>query len=106
MFKTLPPKKQQPQVWVELNGEPAQLPEGMPLAAALLQHGLKSLRQSRLSDTKRAPYCMMGVCYECLIEINGIPNQQACMREVSEGMQIRTAHSHKATTAGEHTHAG
>jgi NADH dehydrogenase/NADH:ubiquinone oxidoreductase subunit G len=32
---------------------------------------------------------MMGVCFECLVEIDGIPNQQACMTPVKEGMQVR-----------------
>ncbi|RZV48935.1 MAG: (2Fe-2S)-binding protein, partial [Pseudomonadales bacterium] len=36
----------------------------------------------------RAPYCMMGVCFECLVEIDGVPNCQSCRVSVKEGMQI------------------
>lgn len=32
---------------------------------------------------------MMGVCFECLVEIDGIPNRQACMIPVREGMVVR-----------------
>jgi NADH dehydrogenase/NADH:ubiquinone oxidoreductase subunit G len=32
---------------------------------------------------------MMGACYDCLVEIDGEPNRQACMTEVAEGMQVR-----------------
>ena len=32
---------------------------------------------------------MMGVCFDCLMEIDGVPNQQACMVPVAEGMAIR-----------------
>jgi len=31
---------------------------------------------------------MMGVCFECLMEINGRANTQACMTPVEEGMQV------------------
>jgi NADH dehydrogenase/NADH:ubiquinone oxidoreductase subunit G len=32
---------------------------------------------------------MMGVCFDCLVEIDGVPNQQACLTAVREGMVIR-----------------
>jgi hypothetical protein len=31
----------------------------------------------------------MGVCFDCLAEIDGIPNRQSCMVEVRPGMRIR-----------------
>jgi len=31
----------------------------------------------------------MGTCYECLVEINHIPNRQACVELVSADMEIR-----------------
>lgn len=33
---------------------------------------------------------MMGACFECLVEIDGVPNQQACMTQVQQGMTIRS----------------
>jgi predicted molibdopterin-dependent oxidoreductase YjgC len=41
-----------------------------------------------VSGTHRAPYCMMGACFDCLVEIDGIPNQQACQTLVREGMRV------------------
>ena len=41
-----------------------------------------------MSGQGRAPYCMMGVCFECLMEIDGEPNQQGCLVIVREGMRI------------------
>jgi predicted molibdopterin-dependent oxidoreductase YjgC len=32
---------------------------------------------------------MMGVCFECLLEIDGIDNRRACQVEVKAGMQVR-----------------
>ena len=36
----------------------------------------------------RAPYCMIGVCFDCLMKIDGEPNRQACLVTVKEGMKI------------------
>lgn len=46
-------------------------------------------RQSAVSGRPRAPLCMMGVCFECLVEIDGQTNQQACLVQVRDGMRIR-----------------
>jgi predicted molibdopterin-dependent oxidoreductase YjgC len=36
----------------------------------------------------RGPYCMIGNCYDCLVEIDGLPYRQACLTTVAEGMRI------------------
>lgn len=61
----------------------------MTVAAAVLGHGAKHLRTTAKSGEERAPYCHMGVCFDCLMEIDGVPNQQACLRHVEEGMRVR-----------------
>ena len=77
-------------VTIEFEGNVLQVPETITVAAAVLSHaGKKYTRLSPVSGQARAPYCFMGVCHECLVEIDGIPNQQACLIEVKEGMQIR-----------------
>lgn len=63
--------------------------EGDSLAAALLAAGVMRFRDTPVSASPRAPYCMMGVCFECLVEIDGIPNRQACMIPVRDGMQVK-----------------
>ncbi|MGO3455584.1 MAG: (2Fe-2S)-binding protein [Marinomonadaceae bacterium] len=91
MFNALYQTPDRKLVPVKLNDIDIFLPEGMTIAAALLQVGIRSTRNSKISGDSRAPYCMMGICYECLIEINGIPNQQSCMKEVVKGMTILTS---------------
>ena len=77
-------------VTVEFEGSSVTIPSEMTVAAVVLSHGKKDhTRLSPESGEKRAPYCFMGVCHECLVEIDGIPNQQACIIEVKEGMKIR-----------------
>ena len=34
------------------------------------------------------PFCMMGVCYECLMTIDGVGNQRGCQTLVSQGMRV------------------
>ncbi len=62
---------------------------GDSVAAALLAAGETSLRTTPVSGALRAPYCMMGVCFDCLMEIDGVGNRQACLTPVVAGMQVR-----------------
>jgi predicted molibdopterin-dependent oxidoreductase YjgC len=62
---------------------------GDTVAAALMAAGETTLRMTAVTGSPRAPYCMMGVCFECLMEIDGVGNRQACLTPVSEGMRVR-----------------
>lgn len=61
---------------------------GESIAAALLADGVLALRTTPVSGAPRAPFCMMGSCFECLVLVNDA-EVQACMTEVAEGMDIR-----------------
>jgi hypothetical protein len=63
---------------------------GDTVAAALLAAGLTATRTTPVSGAPRAPYCMMGVCFECLVTIDDVGNRQACLIPVSEGMRVDT----------------
>lgn len=69
---------------------------GDSVAAALLAAGEASLRATPVSGALRAPYCMVGVCFDCLVEIDGIGNRQACLTTVTEGMQVRRQHGSRS----------
>ena len=86
MFKyDTPPGKM---VQVSLDNRSIMLPCGMNLAAALLGAGEIISKVSPTSKKPCSPHCLMGVCYECLMEIDGI-NRQACMTTVVPGMVIK-----------------
>lgn len=72
-----------------LEDEKLSVREGESVAAALLAHGCGDFRSSVVSGEPRAPYCIIGVCFECLVEIDGVANCQACLAPVREGMRIR-----------------
>lgn len=84
----LPPDTPEARLTVYVNGKPAAVPVGFTAAATLLMHTEGGTRTTPVSGDGRAPYCMMGICFECLMEINGEANQQGCLVTVSEGMSI------------------
>ena len=51
--------------------------------------GFAASARPRSRAASAAPYCMMGVCFDCLAEIDGVPNRQSCMVEARPGMRIR-----------------
>ena len=62
--------------------------EGDTVAAALLAAGIGEFRTTPVIGSSRGPWCMMGVCFDCLVTIDGAPNQQGCMLPLRDGMQI------------------
>ena len=96
---TLLPHNTDTTLTVTVNGVTATVPRGCTAAAAMLMHESGATRTTPLSGEGRAPYCMMGVCFECLMEIDGEPNQQGCLIAVTEGMRIKRQQGKRA--AGE-----
>lgn len=62
--------------------------EGDSVSAALLASGLDVRRKTAVSGAPRLPYCMMGVCFDCLVTVDGVGNRQGCLVAVSPGMQV------------------
>lgn len=61
---------------------------GVNLGSALAAAGEHALRETRLGET-RGMYCGMGVCQDCLVEVDGVPNRRACMTKAASGMVVR-----------------
>ncbi|WP_454683314.1 (2Fe-2S)-binding protein [Ancylobacter moscoviensis] len=61
---------------------------GDSVATALIAAGVGRFRDHPRDAAPRAPYCMMGVCFECLVEIDGRQNQQACLIPARDGMVV------------------
>ena len=77
-----------PIVKLYFDGQLIEAHEGDSVAAALLSSGVKSIRDTAVTGSSRGPFCMMGVCFDCLVEIDGTPNRQACMILVRDGMVV------------------
>ena len=92
-------------VSVELDGQQLTVPEGITVAAAIALSGASHIRTTPLSGEERSPFCHMGVCFECLVEIDGVPNQQGCCIIVAEGMRINRQQGSPVVSKEEARHA-
>ena len=75
----------------EFDGQRIRAPQGISVAAALLRNGHVACRTTPAGGAPRGPHCMMGVCFECIVEVEGHGARQACMLEVAPGLRLRPA---------------
>ncbi len=76
-------------VTVHIDGQEVVVPEKISIAAALLLQDDSTFRLSPVSGEPRAPFCMIGNCFECLVTVDEKRNQQSCLVEVEDQMRIR-----------------
>ncbi len=79
-----------PKITLQVDGVPCVAYEGETVHAALLAAGIRALRIAGKTGESRGIFCGMGICYECRVTINGVPDKQACMTIATDGMQIET----------------
>ncbi|MGC7404096.1 (2Fe-2S)-binding protein [Pandoraea pneumonica] len=91
LFKSLA-RRDGATVRIVIDGTPFDVPAGVNVAAAMLAAGVTVCRETPVSHAPRAPYCLMGVCFDCLVDIDGVPNRQGCMTLVQDGMQVQRMH--------------
>jgi D-hydroxyproline dehydrogenase subunit gamma len=89
MFRRLP-DVDDATIEVTIDGQAERVRAGDTVTAALFSVGIESRRTADMSGTPRTPYCMMGVCFECLVVIDGVGNRQGCLVPISPGMRIET----------------
>ncbi|WP_421871786.1 (2Fe-2S)-binding protein [Nitratireductor rhodophyticola] len=90
MFRTLHPAKER--ITVYIDGVPAAAEVDESVAAVLLRQSPVFSRTTPISGARRAPYCMMGACFECLAIVDGVASTQTCLTPVRDGMQIERQH--------------
>lgn len=75
---------------VTVDGEKMELEEGMMIAAALLEKGIRINRYTRKNHKPRGIFCGIGQCTDCVMIVNGVPNVRTCITPVEAGMIIET----------------
>lgn len=75
-------------VTFDFDGQRIDARPGDSVATALLLAGVTVTRTTHVSGASRAPYCMMGACFECLMTIDGQPDRQACLVMTRNGMKV------------------
>lgn len=77
-------------VTVTIDGKSVVANASDSVAAAMLAAGIGTCRATPVTGAPRGPFCMMGVCFDCLVTIDGVGSRQACLVPVREGMSVET----------------
>jgi predicted molibdopterin-dependent oxidoreductase YjgC len=96
LFRRLPDDPR-PSVRLFVDGAEIEAREGDSVAAALLASGLDARRVSVVGGEPRLPYCMMGVCFDCLVTVDGVGNRQGCLVPVRAGMRVEIQKGRRET---------
>jgi predicted molibdopterin-dependent oxidoreductase YjgC len=83
------------------DGRPIQTVPGESVAAALLQAGVRVFRTSVPGGEPRGPHCLMGICFDCLVTIDGVANRQSCLVDAAEGMVVESQHGARIVEWGD-----
>ena len=70
------------------NGDTYEGRQGQSIAAALMASGVRELRATRFQKVPRLIFCGIGICFDCVVIVNGVANQRACLVEIAQGDQI------------------
>jgi predicted molibdopterin-dependent oxidoreductase YjgC len=75
-------------ITIYVDGVAASAEPGETVAAVLLRQALYWSRTTPVTQSKRAPFCMMGVCFDCLAVVDGVASVQTCLTPVRDGMKV------------------
>ena len=76
---------------IHVDGRPVQAYAGETVATVLVAMGYRRFRLTEKDGRPRGIFCGMGICFDCLVTIDGVPNARACMTPVEAGMRVTTA---------------
>jgi aerobic-type carbon monoxide dehydrogenase small subunit (CoxS/CutS family) len=77
-------------ITITVDGVPLQAYLGETIAAALLASGRRAWRKTRQGE-RRGLFCGMGICFDCTVTVDGVPDVRACLTPVADGMAVETA---------------
>lgn len=75
---------------IEVDGEPVMAYEGETIATALLAAGKQILRWTHKREEPRGIFCGMGICFDCVMTVDGVPNVRTCITPAQPGMKVVT----------------
>lgn len=85
---------------ISVDGQIVTAREGEPLAAVLLRTPPHISRVTPVLGKARAPFCMMGVCFDCLVDVNGQSSLRSCLIRVSSGMAVKRSQGRPSPILG------
>ena len=75
---------------IEVDGRPIVAYEGETIGAALMAAGIHALRHTSKKGHPRGMFCGIGLCCDCAMVINGVPNTRACQTPATPGCRVET----------------
>ena len=72
------------------DGRPVPFRPGQTVGAALVADGRLSWRSTRRQGAPRGIFCGIGVCFDCLVTVDGRPNERACLVPAVDGLRVST----------------
>lgn len=81
---------------IYIDGQPVQAQPDETVAAVMLRQASPVTRTTPVHGAPRAPYCMMGVCFECMAIVDGVASTQTCMTTVRDGMKVERQHGKRS----------
>jgi hypothetical protein len=77
-----------PTLTIYIDGEAIEAESGESVAAVLVRQSAAASRTTPVLESPRAPFCMMGVCFDCLAIVDGAASTQSCLVPVRDGMRV------------------
>lgn len=74
----------------ELDGRAVPFRDGQTVGGALVAAGITSWRTTRHAGRPRGLFCGIGVCFDCLVVVDAVPNQRACLVLAADHLKIST----------------
>ena len=71
-----------------VNGKAIEVSEGETVGSVLLKRRQQALRNTRIEGKPRGMFCGIGICFDCIVTIDEVINQRACVTQLREGMRI------------------
>jgi predicted molibdopterin-dependent oxidoreductase YjgC len=86
----LGPLKGKTIVNITVDGKVIPAVDGEPIASALIAAGIMTFRRTRVTKEPRGYFCGIGLCSDCMMVVDGVPNVRTCITPVKDGMAIET----------------
>lgn len=87
MFRKISPPST-PSLTLTIDGKPVTAERGETVASVMMRQPQPSCRNTPVHGSPRAPFCMMGVCFDCLAIVDGVSSTQTCLIAVEQGMCV------------------
>jgi sarcosine oxidase subunit alpha len=75
---------------IEVDGDKIVAYEGETIASAILAAGRRTLRYTPQKGHPRGVYCGIGLCHDCIMTVDGVPNTRTCQTLATPGCRVET----------------